>query len=276
MPRPKLIAIDIDGTLVNSKVELEQSVADTIFRARDAGALVTLATGRMVSASVEFIDRLEIDLPVVALNGAFVGWRKNCREPIYHAPIHAESSMAVTRASWDTGCTIVHVNCDSAVGRNLTELTAPALNSWIVNIAPLEDIEVISDMESSTILIAGNEAEITELNRRTGDLVKGKALHYFFPSIRYFPMHYLEIRAAGTSKGAGLMKLAKHLGIDPSEVLAIGDYINDIEMAQMAGSFGAPANARPEITEIADYVSPFSNDEGAVSDIIEKLFFEAL
>ncbi|HDR90658.1 MAG TPA: HAD family phosphatase, partial [candidate division Zixibacteria bacterium] len=48
MPRPKLIAIDIDGTLVNSKVELDQSVADTIFRARDAGAMVTLATGRMV------------------------------------------------------------------------------------------------------------------------------------------------------------------------------------------------------------------------------------
>ncbi|HDR90697.1 MAG TPA: HAD family hydrolase, partial [candidate division Zixibacteria bacterium] len=197
----------------------------------------------------------------------------NCRKPIFHAPIHAESSMAVTRASWDTGCTIVHVNCDSALGRNLTELTAPALNSWIVNIAPLDDIEIITGMESSTILIVGNEAEITALNRRAEELIRGKALQYSFPSIRYFPMHYLEIRAAGTSKGAGLMKLAEHLGIKPAEVLAIGDYVNDIEMAQMAGSFGAPANARPEIIEIADYVSPFTNDEGAVSDIIEKMFF---
>jgi Cof subfamily protein (haloacid dehalogenase superfamily) len=273
MPRPKLIAIDIDGTLVNSKVELDQSVVDTIFRARDEGALITLATGRMVSAASEFIDRLEIDLPLVALNGAFVGWRRNCRAPIFHAPIHAESSIAVTRASWETDCTIIHVNCDSALGRNLNELTAPALNSWIVNISPLEDIESLAQMESSTILIAGDEAQITALNRKAAELLDGNALHYFFPSIRYFPMHYLEIRAKGTSKGDGLMKLAKHLGIMPSEVLAIGDYINDIEMAQMAGSFGAPANARPEIIEIADYISPFTNDEGAVSDIIEKMFF---
>lgn len=273
MPRPKLIAIDIDGTLVNSKVELDNSVVETIFRAREDGAMITLATGRMVSASAEFIKKLEIDLPLVALNGAFIGWQNNCREPIYHAPILSEYSMAVSRASWNTECTLVHVNCDSALGRNITDLTRPALSSWIVNIDPLEDIAAIEKMETSTILIAGDEREITELNRRTSEILEGKALHYFFPSIRYYPMHYLEIRASGTSKGAGLMRLAKHLGIKPAEVLAIGDYLNDIEMAEMAGSFGAPANARDEIIEKADYVSPYTNNEAAVSDIIQKMYF---
>ncbi len=273
MPRPKLIAIDIDGTLVNSEVRLESSVIDAIFRARRDGALVTLATGRMVSSAAEFIERLEIELPVVALNGAFVGWQHNCREPIYHAPILSKYTLAVTRASWDTNCTIVHVNCDSALGRNITDLTAPALSSWIVNIDPLEDINIVKEMEISTILIAGDENEITRLNKRTGEILAGNALHYLFPSIRYYPMHYLEIRAVGTSKGDGLMRLANHLGIDASEVLAIGDYLNDIEMAQMAGSFGAPANSRDEILEIADYVSPYSNNEGAVADIIEKMYF---
>ena len=83
-------------------------------------------------------------------------------------------------------------------------------------------------------------------------------------------MHYLEIRSRGTNKGKGLAMLAEELGYKRENIIAIGDYLNDISMRDTAGFFGAPANAHEEVVKIADYVSEFTNDETAVVDIIEK------
>jgi len=275
MSRPKLIAIDIDGTLVDSQVKLDPEVKNAVLRAKEDGALVTLATGRMVSAASKYIDALEIDLPLVALNGVFVGWKDNCREPIYHEAISHHSAQAIVHAVWNSKSTLLCVHCDRAFGRNIDDLTGPAISTWIVNVDPLEEIDSLDGIEPSTILIAGNEEIISELYTNAEGIFRDDTERYFFPSMRYYPMHYLEIRARGTNKGKGLRKLAEYLGIRAEEVLAIGDYINDFEMAQYAGIFAAPANAHDEIKEIADYVSPSTNDGAAVSEIINKLYFGA-
>jgi hydroxymethylpyrimidine pyrophosphatase-like HAD family hydrolase len=99
--------------------------------------------------------------------------------------------------------------------------------------------------------------------------------HFMFPSIRYFLMHYIEYRARGTNKGRGLAMLRKSLGIPRESVLAIGDYLNDIPMAEESGIFAVPANALEEVRAVADYISPSSNDEGAVAEILEELYFNA-
>jgi hydroxymethylpyrimidine pyrophosphatase-like HAD family hydrolase len=99
--------------------------------------------------------------------------------------------------------------------------------------------------------------------------------HFMFPSIRYFSMHYIEYRARGTNKGRGLAMLRKSLGIPRESVLAIGDYLNDIPMAEESGIFAVPANALEEVRAVADYISPSSNDEGAVAEILEELYFNA-
>ncbi len=273
MPRAKLIAIDIDGTLIDSKTHLKPEVIEAVLRAGNDGAHVTLATGRMVSAAKQYIDTLGIELPLVALNGAFVGWSGNCREPIYNEPVSPVSSRAICKAAWDTDCSLLYVSRDTAFGRNINEITSPALSTWIDNISPLESIDSLEVMEPSLILIAGDKDETANLDR----LIKGLGLedteHFFFPSMRFYPMHYLEIRALGTNKGKGLLKLAEFLDIRPEEILAIGDYINDVPMAEVVGAFAAPASAREEVKAIADYVSPFSNDEGAVAEILETLYF---
>ncbi|RKZ31378.1 hypothetical protein DRQ36_02250 [bacterium] len=274
MARPKLIVIDIDGTLIDSKTKLSPKVIDTIHRVTDDGALVTLATGRMVSASQIYIDELKIDLPTIALNGAFVGWVGDSREPIYHEPVSFESSRAILRAAWDIDATLIFVCCDRAFGRNISDLTAPALETWIVNISPLDDIDLIDGIEPTAILVAGEKSRVMTVKDATLSFGFEDITHYFFPSIRYYPMHYFEVRARGTDKGKGLAMLAEYLGISREEILAIGDYINDVPMAEIAGRFATPSNAHPEALTVADYISPFSNDENAVADILEKLYFD--
>lgn len=274
MPRFRLIAIDIDGTLLDSKTNLRDDVAKAIRRAIDEKIFVVLATGRMVSASRKYLEELNIDLPTIALNGSFVGWVSNKKEPIYHKPISPKTAMNIVSSSWDIDVTSVFICCDNAHVRNIKYFTGKSLESWVANITALEHKEKINGLAPSTILVAGEKETIVGYENEIDKDEFEDIDTYFFPSIRYFPMHYLEIRARGTSKGKGLSMVAKWLGIEKKSVLAIGDFLNDIPMKESAGLFSAPKSAHPRVLEIADYVSPLSNDEGAVAEILETLVFK--
>jgi len=272
-PKPRLIAIDVDGTLIDSRTRINPEVAASVKVAIEDGAMVALATGRMISAAKQYIDELGIDKPVVALNGSFVGWPGEEREPIYSEPISKESAQKLIELSWDAGVTLISVCCERAFARNITEITSPALASWIVNISPFEKFNSYNGGMPSAILVAGGKDEVTSLHDMIKSLKLSDIDKYFFPSIRYFPMHYLEIRAKGTNKGRGLEMLAKHLGVTHDEILAIGDYLNDLPMAKVANIFAVPSNAHPEALAIADYISPLTNDEGAVAEILDTHYF---
>jgi len=79
------------------------------------------------------------------------------------------------------------------------------------------------------------------------------------------------LRRIGVNKGTGLKALRKYLGIEKSETLAIGDFINDVPMFMEAGIRATVANAHENVLKIADYVSKYSCDNDAVADIIENL-----
>ncbi|HHS49759.1 MAG TPA: hypothetical protein ENN07_01430 [candidate division Zixibacteria bacterium] len=275
MPKPRLIAIDIDGTLIDSKTRLLPSVEAAVRRAKDDGAMVTLATGRMISASRQYILKLDLHLPIIALNGSIVAGHRDGAKPLYHEPISPESSLQLIESAWDSGATLISVCCDTAFARNVDELTGPALDTWIVNMTDFADIATIDGKPPTAILIAGEQEAVNGIYTGTTALSLDDIDHYMFPSIRYFPMHYIEYRARGTSKGRALKMLREYLGIPRESVLAIGDYVNDLPMVDEAGIFACPASAHDDILAVADYVSPLSNEEGAVAQIIEELYFKA-
>ena len=270
---PRLIAIDVDGTLIDSKTLLRDDVIDAIAKARDGGTLVTLSTGRMISAAREYIDALGITLPIIALNGALIGWPGNDRNLVYHEPISRSSAAALLEMAWRSDSTLVSVCGDRALARNITDLTAPALASWIVNIEEFDNLEAMGDMDASTILVAGEKNAVRELFSEMSRLNLNDIEQFYFPSIRYPAMHYLEFRAIGTNKGKALNMLGRYLDIERESILSIGDYLNDIPMADESGIFAAPSNARDEVRAVADYVSPLSNDEGGVAEIIDRFCF---
>jgi len=270
MSSDKLIAIDVDGTLINHKTTLLPEVAQRIIEIKNSGIDITLATGRMASAALTYIEALEIDLPVVALNGVFVGSPIDATEPIYHEPVSNSSLNRIIDVVEDIPVSTVIAMGNKALGRNINDITKPALDSWIVNISPYDRRNIDKLQNASIILIAGDEKSTRNAKKRLENSNLVDVDIFFFPSIRYFPMHYLEIRSRGTNKGKGLAMLAEELGYKRENIIAIGDYLNDISMRDTAGFFGAPANAHEEVVKIADYVSEFTNDETAVVDIIEK------
>lgn len=83
---------------------------------------------------------------------------------------------------------------------------------------------------------------------------------------------YVEITAPGVHKGSALVELAARLGIDPAEVVAVGDNLNDVEMVQQAGMGVAVANAREELKAVADWVTTRRASDGAVAELVGRFF----
>jgi len=267
----KLIAIDVDGTLVRSDLSIGERTLRAIEKSKDAGILVTLSTGRMVSATERYLHELSIDMPIVALNGSIVKGLDG-DVPVYHEPLPEKAFDSILPVlSKSVGATIL-VRCDSSFGWNIDERLKEILSSWIVGI---EDISPEESPRKPTIaMVAGME----NLMRDTFDEIKKLELegiqYFLFPSIRYYPMWYLEVRAANVDKGSGLKALCKKFDIEPDETLAIGDFLNDLSMFEFAGHTAAVANAHQDVIDVADYVSPLSCDRDGVAEIIEKLVFK--
>ena len=93
--------------------------------------------------------------------------------------------------------------------------------------------------------------------------------------VSYSSNRYIEFNPQGVNKGAGLLALGRHLGIDPAEMIAIGDGVNDLPMICAAGLGACVANAYDEVKEKSDYVCSANNDEGGVAEVIERFVLNA-
>ena len=264
----KLVVIDLDGTLIGSDLSLGTRTIKSIEAVKKAGVNVTFATGRMVSATRIYAHELGIDLPIVGLNGALVKPLSN-NECVFHAPLSSESFLKALDILATTNATTLIVDRDEAFGWNLTAKMQKILSSWICDIKEIDPTD--SPTTPTIALVSGDEKPVKETAERIQKLNLPDVQVFLFPSIRYYPMWYFELRRIGVNKGTGLKALRKYLGIEKSETLAIGDFINDVPMFMEAGIRATVANAHENVLKIADYVSKYSCDNDAVADIIENL-----
>ena len=268
----KLAIIDLDGTLLDSNQAIGERSRNAILRAKENDVIVTFATGRMISASSQYADSLGVSAPMVALNGALVQ-KHNDGKPLIHSPLSAEifSKMLPVLAQSEAAVTIVLG--DTSFGWNIDEFTRKRLSSWIVGI---QDISPDDSPAAPTIaMVAGHEDFVRKTTEQLKSLEISGIQFFLFPSIRYYPMWYLEIRADGVDKGSGVRALRENLRISMEDILVIGDYLNDLPMFAEAGIRAAVANSHEEVIAAADYVSTLSCDQDGVGEIIERLILRS-
>jgi len=111
---------------------------------------------------------------------------------------------------------------------------------------------------------------LNEISKNIEDDTDCNLASFGFPSPRY-PLHFLEVKAGGDSKGVGLKFLRNYFGVTKEEVLAVGDYQNDFELLKEAGVAVAVANAIDDLKNSADIITNRSNNEGAVEEVIEMI-----
>jgi Cof subfamily protein (haloacid dehalogenase superfamily) len=272
----RLLVLDIDGTLLTSAGAVAPSTASALERAREAGMMVTFATGRRLTTVAPLCRELGITLPVVLQTGAQIV-EPESGKVLYRNPLpHDEVATAVKWLVNEGLQPIVYEN--SAVGQRLftgpIERDSAPMGYYTRGYPQLlqrlsyEELAAINEpLEIATI----NDLERIAPAAARIELVGCRHLISYSPNL---DSYFLEIVHATCSKGEALRHLCSMLGLTMAEVVAVGDNYNDREMLQDAGLGVAMANAEPEIIAIADRTTR-SNDDDGIAALVDDLLGQA-
>lgn len=259
----KLLAIDLDGTALDHQRKLVPSVIPAVQRAKEAGIQVILASGRILPSMKTFLDPLGLQGPVICSNGALL--YGSDFELSHHWPVDKE---AVRRLIEFAEHDQIHVNLYSlAQLYNFAESDWGRVYQQRVHSVPVQMIErsAADQLAVSKAMLVAEGSLIDAIQEKLADVLEGLPVRL----TRSEP-EYLECLNVEASKGHALETLATQLGLVREEVAAIGDYWNDIEMLQFAGTSAAVGNAAEE-TKRAAQVVVSSNEQGGVAEFVDSI-----
>lgn len=264
----KLIALDMDGTLLNEEKKISKANYEAIKLARKKGIKVVLATGRPTKGIEKYLKELDLTHEneyAVSFNGAVV-------QEVKTGKIIAKNTMTIDdlkylyQLSKMFNVNIHALTPDSCITPKINQYSE--LEATMNNI-PLEIVDFDSIDNTTTIvkiMFVDPEEKLTDvINNLPSDLYEKYTI------VRSAPF-FLEFLNKKVNKGYGVELLAKKLDIKPDEVICIGDAENDVHMIKFAGLGVAMGNAFPEVKKIADYVTKTNQDDG-VAHVINKFVF---
>ncbi|ONI44304.1 HAD family hydrolase [Candidatus Epulonipiscioides gigas] len=255
----KLVAIDMDGTLLKDDKTISQNTKDIILKARKNGVKIVLATGRPMEGLKSTLEFLELDSEedfVLCFNGALVENVKT-KEVIGQVTIKGEHLHELYKLSQTLG-TNIHA-FSSTKG-----LIAPKMSKYTqvemdINNIPIQLMDFNSIEANEDIIKVMLIDEPAIIDKAVANLPKD--LYDKYTIVRSTP-YFLEFLSKKVNKGVGLQILAEYLNIKPIEIMSFGDAGNDIHMIEYAGLGVAMANATNEVKQASQFVTKSNNEDG--------------
>ncbi len=267
----KLVALDMDGTLLNSQGKISEKTKQTITAAREKGIVVVLASGRPLEGMTDALNELNMtsnDDYVLCYNGSLVQ-RVESQSVIRSQLLLGSDAKNIASLSHDFG---VHVHGFS----RRQGLITPENNHYTQHEATINGLDIteidfaeLDNNEEILKVMMIDEPEL--LSKAIAQLPA--ALYDQYTIVQSAPF-FLEFMNKNSNKGAGVKALAEHLGIDASEVICMGDAGNDHHMLEYAGLGIAMGNATDDTKAIANYITDSNNDDG-VAKAIDKFILNA-
>jgi hypothetical protein len=264
----RLLALDLDGTLVEDDLVLRPKIRAAILDAVERGVRVVIATGRMPTSAQPFALKLGLTDPIIGYQGALVrampGPAGGIGQMLYHRPLAADVSRETIRWTRERGFA-PHIN-------HLERFVMPAGDPRTDDYSAFlgARAEVVTDLERwvrhpvSKVLAVGEAGLPLEMLAAARSHFAGRA------EVTVSHPQFLEFLAPGVSKGRSVRNLARRFGIPMEQTLAMGDQLNDFEMIEMAGHGVAMPSAPAAVQAAARYVAPPLADEGA-AEVIRAL-----
>lgn len=267
MSKYKLVAVDLDGTLLNSQRQLSRRTIETIRRVQQRGVYVTFATGRMYRSALPFAQQLNIDVPLIAYQGALV---KNLLtgEILSHHTIPLELAQQVMLYLQEADYHInLYLDDDLFVAESNAVAERYARNC-LVDLNVVGDLLAFMDRPPTKILAIDSADRISQLERQLNQQYAADIMHLCTSK-----SNFLEISNPQATKGHALDMLAQMYNVHRHEVMVFGDSCNDLEMLDYAGWAVVMDNAQDDIKKNADYIAP-SNDQDGVAVVLEKMILK--
>jgi Cof subfamily protein (haloacid dehalogenase superfamily) len=265
----KLIAFDIDGTILDDQKRLVSENREAFQEAQRKGLLLCIASGRMLS-TIELVEKqLGVDCVIIAYNGGMIAGRRSEGRPLLgHQPVPAEATDFLIGFAREHNYLLNFYHQDLLYAED-----AQAANPLLALYSRRTGAryQLVADLKTAFPGITPTKlillADALECDRLLPDLrcrLEGRAC-----IVKSEP-EYLEITAPGIDKGSALPVIARRYGISTGEIMAVGDAENDIGMLRAAGLGVAVANASPEVKACANRVTERTNNDGGAAEAIYR------
>lgn len=266
--RPLLIAVDMDGTLLNTDKVITPRTKRLLHKLSARGHLVVLASGRPSRALYRYYDELKLNSPLVCYNGAFVFHPKDDAFPC----VEFEFPKEVVKELFNKLKPFVkNIMCE-----NDTDIWIYSEDLYLAKFFWYEgmnmhygDLEEILDVNPMTMILQTNKDNLDEQSIRR---IVGQ-----FPQLDvrfWFGLSYFEIFYKTVSKGSALTQIANYYGIPKEDIIAFGDAENDIDMFAVSGISVAMKNGGPDIIKNAHRVSVKDNDNEGIYHTLKQILKE--
>lgn len=261
----KIIVLDLDGTLTNSKKEIMPKTKQALMRIQKEGKAVVLASGRPTPGILQLAEELQLEQYggyILSFNGAKI---INCKTKkiVYNKTVPQEYTSRIYDYAKSVGIGVLSYTEDKIIlGNGVDQYSKLEAK---INQLPMEecsDFVSFFDAPVNKFLMTGEPEKILTAQGALREMF-GEELNIF----RSEPF-FLEIMPPKVDKAYSLRKLLESLGEDKSEMICCGDGFNDLSMIEFAGLGVAMENAQEEVKKAADFIT-CSNDEDGVAQVIE-------
>ncbi|MBH0162534.1 MULTISPECIES: Cof-type HAD-IIB family hydrolase [Fictibacillus] len=280
----KLIAIDMDGTLVNRQLKVTKENSETIKEAVNDGHHVVIATGRSYDEAKHTLEDADLHLPLICVNGAEIrseGWEilssiplkfeqyEDIKKILDEEDIYYE--LYTSKGTFTDNREKAYEVMKDIVLTSNPEATDDDVQKAALRRFRLGLVSVVGDFDK---LLSENGIEVYKFLAFSADTAKLQRAFQHLKSVESLAVsasadNNLEITNSEAQKGVAVKRYAELKGISLTDTMAIGDNYNDVSMLEVAGFPVAMGNAVDEVKEMAAFVTK-ENDESGVSFAIKK------
>jgi Cof subfamily protein (haloacid dehalogenase superfamily) len=271
----RLVALDLDGTLLDSQLQIRSETIDALNRARAQGVQVMIVTGRHHVAAYPYWHQLGLELPAICCNGAYM-YDYRARRPLASDPLTRQEARSLLKLARKHNIyTMVYVKdfmafeTKNAHLKNMLKWSATLPETVRPRIDRVESFEHLVEEAGTIWKFTSAGEDRPTLSAFVSDIEQSIGLNCVWSG-----QTRLDIAHAGNSKGNRLSEWIAEQGIAREEVIAFGDEQNDMEMLRMAGQGVAMGNSAAVVQASADWVTG-SNDSDGIADALRRFVLTA-
>lgn len=269
----KMLILDLDGTVLDNQKNIPEKNLKAIQKLGETGVIVAICSGRIYSGARTYAKELGLKGPLIACNGALIKIIED-NSLIYSNPLNIEDAIR-TAEHCKSKDTYIHAYIDEVLVTEQLKFTSLSYSErnktlaeeYRLNIKITENIvDFIKNYSNRIDKIVAISENSTLLNQLREEISKSQNVEIASSSF-----DNIEIMNRGVSKGKAIEFLCNYMNIDISQVIAIGDNENDIEMLKTVGFPIAMGNASDEVKSISKFITD-TNENTGVAKAIEKFF----
>ncbi|WP_188207121.1 Cof-type HAD-IIB family hydrolase [Alkalibacillus aidingensis] len=261
-----LIALDLDGTLLNDDKIISNRTLETIKAAKEAGHIVAIATGRPFRVSRQFYEQMALDTPIVNMNGALIHHPKKKNWDHLHSPLPKNVAYDIIDTCYDVGVQNILAEIMDQVyiefnnNHSITDFFQVGLDSPAI----FGNMKTNLADDPSSVLIHPFDDRVNQIRQILTDRHQSIIDHRKWGA----PFHVIEVIRSDMHKAVGVHKIAKYYDIPKERIIAFGDEDNDFEMIDYAGVGVAMGNGITELKNLANEITNTNHRDG-VAEFLE-------